>query len=310
VSESVFVPVGDGRFVPTERARGPWDPQALHGGAPAALLTSAFERVQPGAELQIARLSFEFLRPVPMAPLKLSTRIVRPGRRVQELVGELSAPSAPAVTPASREAAQTASAGDPGIPAEQVVCRASALRVQAVPTGLPQLPGTDTLATAPDAGGTPPAAVDVHGWAVNGRAMPSPQAAAPLEFSLEGSGGVSFASAMEMRSPGGTLALGPGQVWMRLRGELVRGEQPTALARMAACADFANGISAALPFEEFLFINADLAIHLQREPRGEWIGLDARTLLCPGGSGLSDTVLHDEHGPCGRAFQSLIVQAR
>ncbi len=88
--ESIFVADGD-RFVPTEHARGPWDPRALHGGAPAALIAAAFERMQPGAELPFARLSFEFLRPVPMAPLKLSTRISRPGRRVQALEAELSA---------------------------------------------------------------------------------------------------------------------------------------------------------------------------------------------------------------------------
>ena len=47
--------------------------------------------MQPGAELAIARLGFEFLRPVPLAPLTLTTRILRKGRRVQELAAELTA---------------------------------------------------------------------------------------------------------------------------------------------------------------------------------------------------------------------------
>src|SRR5271168_2609039 len=110
MSESIFIVDGE-RFMPTEHARGPWDPRALHGGAPAALLTSAFERMEPGAELQIARLGFEFLRPIPMAPLTMSTRMVRSGRRVQELAGELHA-------------------------GEELVCRAGALRVQAVSADL------------------------------------------------------------------------------------------------------------------------------------------------------------------------------
>ncbi len=76
--------------MPTEHARGPWDPRALHGGAPAALIAAAFERFEPGAELRVARLGFEFLRPIPLAPLRLSPRVVRPGRRVQELAGELT----------------------------------------------------------------------------------------------------------------------------------------------------------------------------------------------------------------------------
>ncbi len=51
-------------------------------------------------------------------------------------------------------------------------------------------------------------------------------------------------------------------------------------------------------------------MHLHRQPRGEWIGLDARTLLHPGGTGLSETVLHDVDGPVGRGFQALVVAPR
>src|SRR5262245_42771734 len=111
MAESIFVPDGDA-FMPTEQARGPWDPQALHGGAPAALIAAAFERFEPGAELTVARLSFEFLRPIPFAPLSLAISVLRPGRRVQELAGELRA-------------------GD------QPIARARALRVQAAPEELP-----------------------------------------------------------------------------------------------------------------------------------------------------------------------------
>jgi hypothetical protein len=75
-------------------------------------------------------------------------------------------------------------------------------------------------------------------------------------------------------------------------------------------ADFGNGVSASLPFDRYLFINADLTLHLQREPRGEWIGLDARTILFESGTGLAESVLHDEAGPVGRAFQTLVVAPR
>jgi hypothetical protein len=115
---------------------------------------------------------------------------------------------------------------------------------------------------------------------------------------------------MEMRWLDDPKALGPARVWMRLRHPLLPGEELTSLARLAATADFGNGIGAALPFERFLFINADLTVHLQRQPRGEWIGLDARTLLPSGGTGLAESVLHDVHGTVGRAFQTLVVQPR
>jgi hypothetical protein len=267
MAESIFLALGES-FLPTDHARGPWDPMALHGGAPAALMSAAFERVEPGAELPVARLGFELLRPVPFAPLTLSTRIVRPGRRVQELAGEIHCEG-------------------------KLICRASALRVQAVPADLP-------LAERP----TPSAAAVAE-------TMPGPADGNPVRFALDDPDRASFAaSAMEMRWLDDPWALGPGRVWMRLRHPLLAGEPLSPLARLAATADFANGVSAELPFERFLFINADLTVHLQRPPTGEWIGLDARTVLHAGGTGLSESVLHDVEGPVGRAFQTLVVQPR
>jgi hypothetical protein len=141
--------------------------------------------------------------------------------------------------------------------------------------------------------------------------MPPPSSGRSVRFALSGSSDASFAaSAMEMRWLSDPQAPGPGKVWMRLRHPLLPDEPPTSLTRLVATADFGNGVSAALPFDRFLFINADLTIHLQRQPQGEWIGLDAQTLLSSAGSGLAESVLHDEHGPLGRAFQTLVVQER
>jgi hypothetical protein len=78
------------RFVPSASARGPWSPRHQHGGPPAALLARAFARqTPPGA--QIARLTFDFLRPVPLAPLTVATRVVRAGAKVQRLAGSVLA---------------------------------------------------------------------------------------------------------------------------------------------------------------------------------------------------------------------------
>jgi hypothetical protein len=261
MTDSLFIPAADGRFTPTEHARGPWDPRALHGGAPAALIAHAFERMEPGAGLPIARLGFEFLKPVPLAPLRLRTRIVREGRRVQELAGELMA-------------------------GEDLVCRAGALRIQPVPA----LPGN---------GQTP------------AEAMPGPEHGKAVEFSLNEAAGRSLASTgMQMSWLSDPWDQGPGRVWMRLREPILPGEQTTPLVRLVATADFGNGVSAELPFDRYLFINADLTIHLWRVPEGEWIGLDAQTLLPEGGMGTAESVLHDAIGPVGRAFQTLVVQPR
>jgi hypothetical protein len=76
------------RFVPSMSTRGPWSPRHQHGGPPAALLARAFAG-QAGAGGQIARLTFDFLRPVPLAPLTVATRVVRAGAKVQRLAGSL-----------------------------------------------------------------------------------------------------------------------------------------------------------------------------------------------------------------------------
>lgn len=268
MSESIFVE-DHGRFMPTGLARGPWDPNALHGGAPAALLADAFERHEPSDETEIARLGFEFLRPIPFAPLSVAVSTVRAGRRVQELAAELHA--------------------DTGAGQSLLICRATALRVARLPEQLPELP----------AGSTPEST------------MPGPQGGEPSRFSLNDSPEESFAaSAMEMRWLSDAAALGPGRVWMRMRHPILPGRPASPLARLAGTADFGNGVGAALPFADYVFVNADLTIHLHRRPRGKWIGTDARTLLQGGEMGLAESVLHDQAGPVGRAFQTILVSAR
>jgi len=293
-AESLFLPAGEGRWTPTEHARGPWDPRALHGGAPATLIAAAFERMLPDAPLPFARLSFSFLRPVPMAPLQLRTRVQRPGRRVQELEAEVWA-------------AGPADGGGSADGEGELVCRAHALRIQPAPEEPPDLARL---------------VVGEH----EGPSLPGPEEGQPVRFALDDSERRSFAAtAMEMRflhgrplkgqlpEVGVTAAhtpTGSAVVWMRLRRPVFPGESPSPLVHVMAAADFGNGVSAVLPFDEYLFINADLAVTLNRRPSGEWIGLDSRTLLHPGGIAWSESVLHDERGRLGLATQALVVQRR
>ena len=80
---ALFVPDGDS-LVPTGLARGPWSPESLHGGPVAAVVTRATERaVPPDDGLQLVRLTLELVRPVGTAPLTVTARVVRPGRKVQ-----------------------------------------------------------------------------------------------------------------------------------------------------------------------------------------------------------------------------------
>ncbi|MFI9118344.1 thioesterase family protein [Streptomyces bikiniensis] len=69
----------DGLWSPTPVAAGPWAPGRLHGGAVAALMARRAQDVL-GADRPLARLSTDFLGPLPALPLRIGVRTVRAGR--------------------------------------------------------------------------------------------------------------------------------------------------------------------------------------------------------------------------------------
>jgi hypothetical protein len=253
---SFYEPLGDGRFASTPHTAGPWDPKFQHAGPPAALLGRALERCERHDGFVIARLTFDILGPVPVDEVSVAARVVRPGRSVELLEGELSAGDRPAMT-----------------------VRAWRVLGAAAPT-----------------------------IADDGPLPPRPDAATPPPPALDGFG---YGKAVELRfAAGGWNQLGPATVWTRLREPLVPDEQPTGLQRVLAVADSGNGVSAVLPLDRWLFINPELSVHLRREPRGEWICLDAATTITEGGAGLARSVLSDDDGVVAEGAQSLLVAPR
>ena len=123
-------------------------------------------------------------------------------------------------------------------------------------------------------------------------------------------GTVGYHDLVELRVAEGTLTRGPCAVWFRLRHPLVEGEAPGSIERVAVAADSGNGISAVLDFKRYLFVNSDLTINLLRPAKGEWICIDARTLLGPGGGGIAEARIFDTSGLIGRSTQSLNVRPR
>ncbi len=256
--EAVFIRAGE-RFRATELARGPWDPNALHGGAPAALLLGALERCSPQPDLRLARITYEFVRPVPLAELSVTAVVSRQGRRVMLLEGSI------------RDEAGTE------------VARAHALRVRASelgppPSERPPFPGPDqgTLSDFGDSG--------------------------PPMFATD---------AMEIRFVRGAFRQpGPATAWFRLRRPLVAGEPTSPFQRAAAAGDFGNGIATVLTWEEHVFINPDLTLYLEREPRGEWVAMQSQMRAQLGTVAVSESVLWDEQGRIGTATQALLVSRR
>jgi Acyl-CoA thioesterase C-terminal domain/Acyl-CoA thioesterase N-terminal domain len=276
MADSFYVPDGDA-FVSTELTRGPWDANSQHAGPPAALVARELERLPADDERQIGRLTYEILRPVPIAPLTVSARIARPGRRV-----ELA------------EASLATSSG------EELV-RARAWRLQRSKVDVPR------SLTGEGGSGEPGMLASTLR---PGLAPPGPKEGEQHAFFDTGHD-VGYHTAMDYRFVSGAfLEPGPATVWMRMRQSLVVGEDPSPLQRVLAAADSGNGVSATLDYSRFVFINVDLTVHLHRMPVGEWICLDAITIPERDGVGISDTALYDERGPIGRAAQTLLIAER
>jgi hypothetical protein len=255
-SGAVFVLDGD-RALPTELARGPWSPDAQHGGAPAALLARAVEGFDPGPATFVARLTVELLRPVPLTPLRVRTATIRPGKKVQLVEARL-------------------------LSDDVEVARATALRLRRATVDLPVVDAA------------PP-----------GFPLPAESTRLPISPLDDGPG---FWDAFELRfARGSWLETGAATVWFRLVVSIVAGEEPSPLQRVAAAADFGNGVSTVVEHGRYSFINPDLTVTLVRAPVGEWVALDAATLAGADGVGLAESGLYDEGGRIGRAVQCLLV---
>ena len=71
-----------------------------HGSPPLALLTREIEHLVKGTGQRIVRLSLDILGAIPVAPLRLRARVLRPGRRICLIEAELFPTDAP--QPAAR----------------------------------------------------------------------------------------------------------------------------------------------------------------------------------------------------------------
>jgi hypothetical protein len=257
--DAVFVQDGE-RFHATELALGPWYPGALHGGAPAALLVHVINGHEVADGLRLARITYEFVRPVPQTALTVGVEVVRPGRRVTLLDAVLHDGEGTEVT------------------------RARALLVRPSDFGEPE-------------GGPPP--------------FPGPEQGVRNDWETSHRQRTFATEGMELRFVRGRfLELGEAVAWFRLRHPLVEGQPVHPLVSLAAAGDFGNGIAAVLDWDEYLFINPDLTLYIERPPVDEWVALESRTRIEAGSVGVAESVIWDRRGRIGHATQSLVIGPR
>jgi hypothetical protein len=91
VPDAFYLPHDAGRFTATALTAGPWDDDLQHGGPPSALLARAVEETPADRPSTVVRMSVDLLGPVPVGPVEVSSRVLRPGRSVELVEAELSA---------------------------------------------------------------------------------------------------------------------------------------------------------------------------------------------------------------------------
>ncbi|HWG13508.1 MAG TPA: thioesterase family protein [Streptosporangiaceae bacterium] len=271
-----YLPLGDDRFEPTVATTSPWDDGAQHGGPPTALLADCLDQAYGRPGLRVARISMDFLGPVPRTPVRVETELLRPGRRTQLSGASLWA-------------------GD------RRVATARVWHLAAAPIGNTI---EDTAEDAAEAGDEPPAEAGDELPAD----LPGPQ---PQRF-FDGHEHWGYGKATEWRivSGGYVSSSGAADVWTRVRIPLVEGRPLTGLARFAVVADSANGLSAPLSFQDWLFIPPGVTMHLHRYPVGQWVRLTAASDAGQDGIGLTEGTLSDAAGRCGTVTQPLLVAPR
>jgi hypothetical protein len=271
-----YLPRGENRYLATDATTSPWDAAAQHGGPPTALLGACIDAAVSRTDMRLARISMDFLGPMPKAELRVEVEVLRPGRRTS-----------------LTEAVMWS--GDRRV----AVGRGWHLAVLPPdPAGVAGEPDRepDTAGREPDTAGREP------------DTLPAPQ---PQSY-FDGDTDWGYGRSIEWRAVSGGFEelSGAADVWTRVRIPLVEGRPLTGLDRFLIVADSANGLSAPLSLTEWWFIPPGVTAHLHRHPVGDWVRLTAQSDAGEDGIGLTEGILADRTGRCGTVTQPLLVAPR
>src|SRR5258707_13449093 len=75
-------------YIPTDAARGPWDPNSLHGRVVIGLLAFAIEARHGADDFVPARLTVDMFRLPNLSRIEVKSRIIRDGLRIRVVEAE------------------------------------------------------------------------------------------------------------------------------------------------------------------------------------------------------------------------------
>ena len=263
-------------YRPTRFAGSPWSQSMQHGGPVLGLFASEVENAAAETGMQVARLTVDLFKAVPMETLVAETRFVRQGKRIAALESTLRPL-------------------DSGAP----VSRASGLLLRAkphdkrsweTPEYSPPYP-TRTGAPPPDLSRTrskwPPgfhehvvghSGVDAAGpyvWLTTKLDLVAGEPISPLQR----------AAAMTDMTLGSQMRMA-----VRRRAKASAEDEPPTLGA--------------------LMINADTTSYWERPFNGDWLGMRPSLITERDGIGTAEAVLYDAAGRVGTSTQSALVQGQ
>ncbi|MDB5072065.1 MAG: hypothetical protein JWM87_3176 [Candidatus Eremiobacteraeota bacterium] len=87
--EAFYERVDADTYAATRATMSPWDERLQHGSPSTALLAHVMCSAHPRDDMRLARITSEFLGPIPIGAMRVRTRVVRPGKRIELLEGAL-----------------------------------------------------------------------------------------------------------------------------------------------------------------------------------------------------------------------------
>lgn len=106
--QAAFFTADGDRFLPAPHARSYWSDGMLHGRLLGGLLARALEREQGAEHLRFSRLTVDLFRNTPMAPVRVTTDLLRSGHRIRVAEATVYAD----IGPVARASAVLLRAGD------------------------------------------------------------------------------------------------------------------------------------------------------------------------------------------------------
>lgn len=120
--------------------------------------------------------------------------------------------------------------------------------------------------------------------------------------------GASMGGAIRTRPiEGGVRTPGRGVTWLAMDGAVIEGVAPSPFVKACLFSDFGNGVGSATHADEWSFANLDISVNFLRMPRGEWLLIDAATVMAGNGHGLARSTFADIHGIYAYGSQTIFV---